>query len=168
MESQQYPSGQMTANFCTTQHKGLRFCITNTTSRTTLDLRSNSATGSRCPKLCPPKKRLLMPLFAQGIANWCHADGTEVLFTTRFRASKVGGEQFWGRAVRASCDSIESGALLNLGELSTLHWMPLRGREESLDVGEHQVGEDHHVDNRPDHVPTGRVTHQTHQPDQEP
>jgi len=25
----------------------------------------------------------------------------------------LGDEQFWGRAVRASCDSLESGALLN-------------------------------------------------------
>jgi len=40
------------------------------------------------------------------IANWCHTDGTEVLFTTHLHIFNVGGEQFWGRAVRASCDSI--------------------------------------------------------------
>ena len=41
----------------------------------------------------------------------CH--GTEVYFPSAQPLSSVMSEQFWGRAVRASRDSQESGALLN-------------------------------------------------------
>jgi hypothetical protein len=43
----------------------------------------------------------------------CH--GTEVYFPSAKPVSSVISEQFWGRAVRASRDSQESGALLNFG-----------------------------------------------------
>ena len=46
------------------------------------------------------------------IANWCYRDGPKVLFTAARPDFIVASEQFWGRAVRASCDSLESGALL--------------------------------------------------------
>jgi hypothetical protein len=43
------------------------------------------------------------------------ATGTEVSFTVCEAERNVGGEQFWGRAVRASQDSKGSGALLIFG-----------------------------------------------------
>ena len=46
------------------------------------------------------------------MAPWWAQAGTEVLFTPAERRFNFLGEQFWGRAARASADSKESGRLL--------------------------------------------------------
>jgi len=40
------------------------------------------------------------------MAKSCYRLGTKVLFTGDSGATKVSDEQFWGRAVRAFCDSL--------------------------------------------------------------
>jgi hypothetical protein len=42
--------------------------------------------------------------------------GTNVEFTVLGVEKYLASEQFWGRAVRASCDPKGSGALLNFGD----------------------------------------------------
>jgi hypothetical protein len=49
------------------------------------------------------------------MAESCHPHGTQVSFTAFEQATNVVLEQFWGRAVRASRDLKESGALLIFG-----------------------------------------------------
>src|SRR2546430_7017382 len=49
------------------------------------------------------------------MAPWWAQAGTEVLFTPTERRFNFLGEQFWGRAARASADSKESGRLLIFG-----------------------------------------------------
>jgi hypothetical protein len=51
------------------------------------------------------------------VADWCHLGGTEVAFTPGKERITFAGEQFWGRAVRASRTRQESGALLNFRRL---------------------------------------------------
>jgi hypothetical protein len=47
------------------------------------------------------------------MARSCHLFSTEVAFTVLASRRSVINEQFWGRAVRASCDPKGSRALLN-------------------------------------------------------
>src|SRR5690348_6899624 len=47
------------------------------------------------------------PAFPQDIAHWCSFSGTEVPFSNGLADFSLMGEQFWGRAARASRDSKE-------------------------------------------------------------
>ena len=54
MEFKQYPAGEIAANICTTQPKGLRFCIREYKFSEDLDRRSNSAIGKPSARKAVP------------------------------------------------------------------------------------------------------------------
>ena len=66
----------------------------------------------------------------KSMARWWASSGTEVLFPRMRRGFSLMGEQFWGRAARASNDSKESGRLLNFWALFQIRQLFREGADQ--------------------------------------